>query len=260
MDSLATILLRVQANVESNFTTQTDFEIKFRQVMGRAYCITCEGNQELSKTSWQDGVPYVFHLGPCPDCTGAHDPNVWARKLQTSGIEPEWETFYHFEKWNDRINPHLMQGFRDVRQWAEAPEGLLLLAGGVGVGKTHLGIATAIRGASMGLYVRYIEASGLLEKMRAAMNTENDSPDRVYESWGTGPRLLVLDDLGFEQHTEYSLSVIENLLSWRLLRNRPTMVTTNTGLEAYSERLRSRLHEKGKVTLVKFDGQDVRVA
>ena len=151
-----------------------------------------------------------------------------------------------------------MPEFRTIRTWSAHPNGLLLIAGGVGTGKTHLALACAIENVITGAHVRYIEAEGLLSKMKAAMNREDDSADRVYESWGTAPSLLVLDDLGTEQHTEYSRTVLENLLSWRLVRLRPTVVTTNTGLEDYSSRLKSRLHDKGRVTVVKFDGADMR--
>ena len=152
-----------------------------------------------------------------------------------------------------------MDQFRVVRSWAQNPEGLLLLAGGVGVGKTHLAIATAINVIQMGWHVRYIEVQGLIKRMQGAMDQADTSAEAVYQAWGIAPDLVVLDDLGFEQHTEYSLGVVENLLSWRLLRNKPTVVTTNTGLEPYSDRLQSRLHEKGKVTLIKLDGKDIRV-
>jgi DNA replication protein DnaC len=192
------------------------------------------------------------------DCSAPNTGEAFNRKLKASGIMPTWATRYTFDTWDSTKNPHLMEAFRAVRGWADNPDGALLLLGPNGTGKTHLSIATAIVSAKAGWHVRYTEVEGLLTRMKLAMDTDDDSAQRVYESWGTSPDLLVLDDLGAEQHTEYSLSVVENLMSWRLMREKPTVVSNNTGFADYSGRLRSRMQDKGRVLAVTFDGADMR--
>ena len=255
MEALDVILRQLVANIEANSVDQDQFEQKYQQMMGMPYCHTCEGSKRVS-SPWQRGQSQTSQ--PCHDCSSPDSGQSLERKLRASGIEPLWANEYRFDRWDANRNSHLMPEFTTVRSWSAHPNGLLLIAGGVGTGKTHIALATAIENVITGMHVRYTEAEGLLGKMKAAMGREDDSADRVYESWGTAPSLLVLDDLGTEQHTEYSRTVLENLLSWRLVRLRPTVVTTNTGLEDYSNRLKSRLHDKGRVTVVKLDGADMR--
>lgn len=73
--------------------------------------------------------------------------------------------------------------------------------------------------------------------------------------------LLIIDDLGSEQITDFSKTELFNLLNIKLLKNRKMLISTNCGLEEllknYSERISSRL--LGEFTLCKFYGDDIRI-
>ena len=72
--------------------------------------------------------------------------------------------------------------------------------------------------------------------------------------------LLVIDDLGTELLTEFSKSVLYNLINSRLLSKKPTVINTNLTMkeiaDRYGERIASRLI--GNFNANKFLGQDIR--
>ena len=73
--------------------------------------------------------------------------------------------------------------------------------------------------------------------------------------------LLIIDDLGTEFITQYSMSVVYMLLNNRILAQRPTIVSSNLDGEVlkqyYSESIVSRL--SGEFMTVPFVGSDIRV-
>lgn len=270
MDSLRGILQRMQAPSEPLPEAEAARRIaKYMEAMtGRPYCPRCGGTGTLSErrlvpempgSPWRP-IELVFYVGSCPDCNGAKDPvEIEMRRMAAAGLDPAWRFHYTFEAWDSNKNPKLMPQFRQVRAWAQMPSGSLLLAGDVGRGKTHLAIAVAIEALRAGLSVRYTEVEKLLDRLRAAIGSDESDYSDVYRAWIEEPTLLVLDDLGAEQHTQWSLTAVENLIAWRLIHELPMVITTNTGLEAYSERLSSRIHDAAQVMIVKLEaGGDVR--
>jgi DNA replication protein DnaC len=71
--------------------------------------------------------------------------------------------------------------------------------------------------------------------------------------------LLILDDLGVEFQTKFSLSVINSLINFRSARKLPTIISTNLSFEdieeLYGERLVSRFME---YEVLRFMGRDIR--
>jgi DNA replication protein DnaC len=71
---------------------------------------------------------------------------------------------------------------------------------------------------------------------------------------------MVLDDLGAEKMTDWSVSSLYVVLSGRYNANRPTIVTSNLTLAQIAEwepRIASRL---GGMCVVQLDGKDKRLA
>ena len=133
----------------------------------------------------------------------------------------------------------------------------LLFLGDAGLGKTHLTLAMVSKIIEKGFDVIYGSAHNLLaaaEKEHFASNgTES------YEAM-IGCDLLVIDDLGAEFTSPYTLSVLYNLINSRLLSKRPTIINTNLSLteieKRYTPRIASRLI--GNYTARKFFGKDIR--
>ena len=72
--------------------------------------------------------------------------------------------------------------------------------------------------------------------------------------------LLILDDLGTEFITDFSVSELFRIINTRLLTGKKTVISTNLSLsdvkKIYSERTFSRI--VGNFVLLKFSGKDIR--
>src|SRR5699024_6620458 len=73
--------------------------------------------------------------------------------------------------------------------------------------------------------------------------------------------LLIIDDLGAEQITDFTTSEFFNLLNKKLLRKKKMLISTNLNLAdirvTYTERISSRL--LGNFKLYKFYTEDIRI-
>lgn len=134
----------------------------------------------------------------------------------------------------------------------------LLFLGNTGLGKTHLSLAIAGEVIAKGYGVIYgpsVRLLGQIEKEHFSKYGSTDYLDSVLEC-----DLLIIDDLGTEYITPFSVSVINNIVNSRILENRPTIISTNLSLaeleEKYSPRVVSRL--TGIYTIKQFLGEDIR--
>ena len=135
----------------------------------------------------------------------------------------------------------------------------LLMQGNTGLGKTHLSLAIANEVIQRGFGVIYSSANGIIGKL------ENEHFGRE-ESGGTDTLLqncdlLILDDLGTEFKSSFSISAVYNLVNNRLLLQKPTIINTNLGMnelqERYSDRFASRI--SGNYVRLPFLGRDNRI-
>lgn len=136
----------------------------------------------------------------------------------------------------------------------------LLFQGGVGLGKTHLSLAIAGEVINKGYGVVYGSVNNLFSRI------EDEHFSRTAKTSGTRELLcdcdlLILDDLGTEFSTQFTVSVLYDVINTRLLRSRPTIISTNLdmgGLEQkYSERVVSRI--TGSYNRYPFAGSDMRI-
>lgn len=133
----------------------------------------------------------------------------------------------------------------------------LLLYGHTGLGKTHLSLAIAGKVVEAGHGVIYSSAQNLFNKLekekfgRSDGNTEENI---------LGCNLLIIDDLGAEFTTQFTVSALYNIVNSRELEGKPTIISTNLTpeqlLSTYSERIASRI--LNNYTLLRFDGTDIR--
>ena len=148
------------------------------------------------------------------------------------------------------------------RNWAadfdrQSPS--ILLYGRTGLGKTHLSLAMANEVIAKGYNVVYGSAQNLLtqlEKEHFGRLKDDSSPEDMMLS----ADLLIIDDLGAEFVTQFTVSAIYNILNTRILRGLPTIISTNLMYDEigdkYSERVYSRII--GSFTPLEFLGRDVR--
>ena len=73
--------------------------------------------------------------------------------------------------------------------------------------------------------------------------------------------LLILDDLGTEMTTQFTIAALYQVVNTRLMESRATIVSTNLPVgeldRRYSAQIASRL--LGAYTLYKFSGKDIRM-
>ena len=134
----------------------------------------------------------------------------------------------------------------------------LLFIGGTGLGKTHLSAAVANQVASKGYSVIYESAQQIFDTCDAVRFNRMDISERTkYENCS----LLIIDDLGAECITQYSVSAITSLIDLRIVNGRPTIISTNLNhasiRKTYGERLSSRL--MGEFRVRQFAGKDIRM-
>ncbi len=135
----------------------------------------------------------------------------------------------------------------------------LLIVGGTGVGKTHLTTAMAKEIIDRGYDVIYESAPNIffeLEQERFARDGEQKKTDRYYTA-----ELLIIDDLGTESVTQYSVACLYNILNTRLNKGVSTVINTNLMPDAlykkYTDRIASRL--LGEYATLHFVGRDIRM-
>lgn len=131
----------------------------------------------------------------------------------------------------------------------EQPDGLLF-TGQVGSGKTFLACCIANDLLKKGKTVLFAVVPDLLDQIRATFDSVK-TPDEVSEfdivETARQVPLLILDDLGSHNYTEWTRNKIYSIVNYRLNHSLPVIVTTNIKLddleEYLGERTTSRLLE-----------------
>ena len=133
----------------------------------------------------------------------------------------------------------------------------LYMHGATGLGKTHLSLAIANVAVRKGYNVIYASAQNLftaLEKDKFG-NYGADSLDEYLDC-----DLLIIDDLGSEFTTQYTVSELYNIINTRINTSKPVIISTNlteTEFEKkYTQRITSRII--GSYESLLFVGRDIR--
>ena len=138
--------------------------------------------------------------------------------------------------------------------------GNLLFMGRTGLGKTHLSTAIARTVIERGFDVRYDTAQNIFadfefDRFKSNYGTEAPRSDKYLEA-----DLLIIDDLGTETVTQFTLACLYNIINSRQNAGRPTIINTNLGdgelQDRYNDRIVSRL--LGEYRPLLFVGEDVR--
>jgi DNA replication protein DnaC len=136
----------------------------------------------------------------------------------------------------------------------------LYFHGGVGLGKTHLSLAIANEVIKKGFNVVYGSAQNLVSKIERERFGRSQEPEGTTEEKLLGCDLLILDDLGVEFSTAFTVSAIYNIINTRLCESRPTIISSNLDFEEiekkYEQRLTSRI--MGSFREIEFVGDDIR--
>ena len=156
-----------------------------------------------------------------------------------------------------RQSESIERAFNQAKAFAADPQGWLLLQGGYGVGKTHLAAAIANESVQNGVPTLFLTVPDLLDALRFAY----DSEDTTFEERFAQVRnatLLVLDDFGTQNTTEWAREKLFQILNYRYINQLPLVVTTNLAMEQIEGRMRSRLSDPDRVAHAFIDAPDYR--
>jgi len=213
-------------------------------------CPICKGAGYL-----RADVPYghpSFGKPIACECKEAERKEKRRRQLQEMS---NLGAFYDkgFQNFNPRV-PGLQQAFEAAYEFAQNPNGWLLMIGPNGCGKTHLAAAIANQSLDDGALVLFATVPDLLDHLRAAFAPNSTE---VYDQLFARMReaeVLVLDDLGAQQSSSWANEKLFQLLNYRYNFRFPTVITANSrGLLGIDERIRSRLTDVSLVTSVILD-------
>lgn len=149
----------------------------------------------------------------------------------------------------------------------------LYLTGARGVGKTHLA-AAVVRERVLDWQpyisrehpwtvpsIRWIATPDLLLDIRDSFRDGSDKSERDIIEEYTDCKLLVLDDLGAEKTTEWSLQTLYTIIDRRYRDEQQTIVTSNLTLNQLGDKLDDRISSRlaELCTVIELKGQDRRV-
>ena len=150
----------------------------------------------------------------------------------------------------------------DCREWADRYPNVqcrnMLLTGKSGLGKTFLLHAVAERLIERNVNVLIISAYKLLELVRKAYFSNEESAGELAEI-----DVLMIDDLGSEPLMQnVTVEQLFNLLNERLNSGLSTIISTNLTMDElqgrYTERIASRLRDRNRWKVITLEGKDIR--
>ena len=132
----------------------------------------------------------------------------------------------------------------------------LLLYGSTGLGKTFLSTCVAEAVSARGFSVAYDTAINIIAAYETIKFGNGERAARYERA-----DLLIIDDMGTEMGTAFTVSALYNLINNRLMAHRPMIVNTNLLPDElkkrYSPAVASRL--LGEFKQLRFFGDDIRM-
>lgn len=217
-------------------------------------CHKCSGTGYVCPRCLGDAYVYneAGRVVPCGFCEVAfrreRDKLRSVSGLRGRLLECTFENF-------DASKAGVAESYRQALHWSGAPSYWLTIYGAPGNGKSHLAAAAANRLIDAGRAVEYVTVPGLLAYLKAAFDrSERDTAQERMERLVNIP-VLILDDLGAENRTDWAEAELFNLLNGRSVLALPTMITTNLPPEKMAFRIKSRVSAG---VIVCNRGQDYR--
>lgn len=169
-----------------------------------------------------------------------------------------------FENFDIRSNAspeeqrNLKETLDSARAYAQRPQRWLVwLSKYHGSGKTHIAAAIANAFAEKGGDVVFLTASDLLDKLRRSFGSSGANQyDHIFRTV-RDTELLVLDDLGAQNETAWGQEKLFQILNYRYVTVRPTVITTSVQkLDDLGYRLVTRLMDRRRCDIREITARD----
>ena len=152
------------------------------------------------------------------------------------------------------FNPGMEAALRQCRAVAASSDWCAFLAGEYGTGKTHLAIAALREWYAAHGNGYFWKVPAFLQWVRRQVYDEHYQLEDVIDPYCHGQALVVFDDLGTENPTDWASEQLYLVLDSRYDLRLPTVLTTNRNLDLIDGRLLSRF----RGGLVVCEGRDIR--
>lgn len=227
-------------------------------------CNKCEDTGFLEERDDETGISHGTHLCSCHiDLLKKLSVEQMAKDtpLELSAFE-DFDLNYYKKSKDGAQNYKTMKAvFERCVKYAEnfdLDSVSLYFYGRTGLGKTHLSLSIANEVIKKGYNVIYGSVINFLNKIEKEKFGRGESFDT--ENLLIDADLLILDDLGAEFSTSFTLSVLYNIINSRICRGVPTIISSNLDLSElksrYPESIASRII--GTYAAVNFAGDDIR--
>ena len=181
------------------------------------------------------------------------------------GLEFELQKSMKFDNFDwKRVNllpeqcENLEMVYREAMNFAQSPDGWLVLVGDNGCGKTHLASAIANYRYEAKKPALFIVVPSFLDHLRSTFNPESKvSYDQLFESVKTTP-LLILDDFGEQSTTPWAQEKLYQVINYRYNARLATVITTVYSLDEIDSPICSRLADPKISNVINIIAPDYR--
>lgn len=175
------------------------------------------------------------------------------RLLGESGIKRRFQqrTFqnFHTDTPGRKKNYGIAKEYADNFAYHQARGDGLYIEGTNGTGKTHLAAAIALQLIHEGVPVICKTSSDLLLDIKKSFDGDGVRESDVLDIYKRVD-LLIIDDLGKEQCSDWSMSTLYSILNDRYEDMKPTIVTTNYNADALAAALTPKGFDNSKITAI----------
>lgn len=202
------------------------------------------------------------------------EKNRIAKKLDDAGIKKKFlknsfSTFQDVTEEQTLLMHFAMEYTKHFDEHAKTGKGLYI-CGGNGIGKTHIAVATAKAVLKKDYSVIFKTSIGLMEEIKKRFKASDDSEYEVIQAYKDAD-LLVIDDIGQEQQTEWSVSILFSIINDRYENEKPVVFTSNYTPDELKKAMTLKNENdktaraiisriKGMCDVKKFGGEDYRRA
>lgn len=196
----------------------------------------------------------VRNLEPCPTC---HAKTMAARKRFMGPLEGQLQQ-HTFESFCDQYNQEAL--LRAV-EFATKPQGILVLWGGNGKGKTHLLASIHNRLQEYGVPAKYFSLPDLTSRLRSLVGeNEEDDPETFYQ-YVSGFPILLLDDIDYADIRRWTREQMFRLFNRRYINHQQVgtvlAMEFDPGQDGEMKWLFSRINDE-RMVVVQMKGPDNR--
>ena len=137
----------------------------------------------------------------------------------------------------------------------------IVMSGGVGTGKTHLGASMAHQVIhDYGMKAHFTTVIKMVRRIRATYNRDSRESEEMVLDYFMNRDLLIIDEIGVQSGSDHEHNTIFEIINERYADMKPTILLSNEGIEELTkvlgERIIDRFRDGGAV--MNFDWESYR--